>query len=156
MADFIVPRTKLVEIYVTSTGIGSQFTMPPNLDDLNNALIVGCAVSTQTSLYTAPSQRPNLVAAELNLLAITLAKAPGSDKTFDTLPLYFTDRELNSGHWFLTKPFVWNPSASYIQIMGTGVTADSSVCLVFLYVPFDPAAWRNSKQIVPLDSDIKL
>lgn len=156
MADFIVPRTKLVEIYVTSTGIGSQFTMPPNLDDLNNALICGVAVSTQTSLYTAPSQRPNLVASQLNLLTITLAKAPGSDKTFDTLPLYFTDRELNSGHWFLTKPFVWNPSASFVAIAGTGVTEDSSVCLVFLYIPFDPAKYRSSKMIVPIDSDIKL
>jgi hypothetical protein len=156
MADFIVPRTKLVEIYVTSTGIGSQFSMPPNLDDLNNALICGVAVATETSLVTAPSQRPNLVVADLALVALTLAKAPGSDKTFDTLPLYFCDRELNAGHWFLTKPFVWNPSASFISITGTGVAADSSVCLVFLYIPFDPAEYRRSKRIIPIDSDIQL
>ena len=131
----IVPRSKTVEIKITQTAGTLQF--PTNLDDLNNANIYGVIAITATEMTTSPQGNTVTAASDLPKAALTLAKFPGSDKKIDTIPLYTLDRTLNQGLFTMFKPFKWNPSASGVNILATGLTANQAFVFIFLYVPLN-------------------
>ena len=135
MEEFIIPRAKLVELPIVNAAGFIQ--MPNNLDDLNNAMIVGVAIVDSTELTTAPSGAAVFAATDLPKCTLVLKSDPGSKWRIDTIPLYMAVRELNAGHYFLISKFRWNSSASGVQILATGLTAGQSICMVIFYIPLD-------------------
>ncbi len=135
MSNFKIIKAKTIEIPITTIGVPGTLPFPINMNDLNTAEILAIQCVTSTQMVLAPSGRPNITNAMMAFLAMSLAKLPGSDDNIDTIPLYSTNRELNSGEYYELVPFQWNPSACQLKILSAGLALTDSIVLIVYYRP---------------------